>query len=737
MKGSHVFTRLGHWSYRRRTMILVGSALVIIVTAIVGLSVFPRLGSEGFNDPASDSEQVAQILEEQFDSPESNMVIALIGSESDGPDSVDSDESTRTGTELAEAVASVPGVLRATSYWGTGAENLRSADGRGGLILVTFDPSAAASSRQIADAVERTVGEQSLGSTEVYIGGGAAIAKAINTRISADLARAEAIAIPVTFVLLLFVFGGIIAAGMPLLVGIGSIVGSLFVLFLITYVTDISVFSINVVTGLGLGLGIDYSLLVVSRFREELATVTSTGEPRSVEDAVIRTVASAGRTVVFSGLTVAVTLAAMFFFPQYFLQSFAYAGIAAVMFAVLGAIITLPAALGVLGPRVNALRVRRGIGRSNEGTRWATLAAAIMRRPWPVALGSGLLLLVLAWPALNVQFSQVDERALPRTDPSVIATEVFKSDFPKLGGVPIEITMPRPTDNQSLADYAAALSKVATITRVVSSSGVFTDGALVSQTPPGVVTSAEATELVTVFSTERARSPEGERVIADMRAVAAPAGTQVGGLAAEYTDSQQGIARMLPWALAWVLVSVLLLLFLFTGSILLPIKAVILNVMSLAAAIGVLVWVFQEGHLTWLVGDFVNTGSLDTSTIIVTAIVAFGLSMDYEVFLLSRIKEEYDRTGDNTAAVAIGLQRSAGIITAAALLLAVVFATFLTCSVTSIKMIGLGVTVAILLDATVVRVLLVPAFMRIAGRANWWAPAPLRRIHSRFGISDH
>jgi RND superfamily putative drug exporter len=722
-----VFNRLGHWTYRYRRLTLTGSALVIIVSAIVGFSVFPRLGSEGFNDPASDSAQVAVILEQQFDSPESNMVIALLG-----PDSVDSDSSVRTASALEEAVASVPGVLRTMSYWGTKSADLRSADGLGGLVLVTFDPSAASSERQITDDVQATVEKQDLATTSVYIGGGAAIAKAINTRISEDLARAEAIAIPVTFVLLLIVFGGLVAAGMPLLVGVGSIVGSLFVLFLVTYVTDISVFSINVVTGLGLGLGIDYSLLVVSRFREELAS-----GGRSVEDALARTVASAGRTVVFSGLTVAVTLAAMLFFPQYFLKSFAYAGIAAVAFAVLGAIITLPAALGLLGPRVNALRIRRGVGRSQEGTRWATLASAIMRRPWPVAIGSVALLLVLAWPALSVQFSQVDERALPRTDPSVIATDVLRNDFPGLGGVPIEITLPRPSAESSLADYSATLSKVPTVTRVVSSSGVFSGGALVSQVPPGIVTASADTERMTVFSTERSRSPEGERVIAGIRAVAAPAGTMVGGLAAEYTDSQQGIARMLPWALGWVIVSVLILLFLFTGSILLPIKAVILNVLSLAAAIGVLVWVFQEGHLTWLVGDFVNTGSLDTSTIIVTAIVAFGLSMDYEVFLLSRIKEEYDRTGDNAAAVAIGLQRSAGIITAAALLLAVVFATFLTCSVTSIKMIGLGVTVAILLDATVVRVLLVPAFMRIAGRANWWAPAPLRRVHERFGISDH
>ncbi len=726
-----MFNRLGRWTYRRRRMTIAGSAFIIVVSAVIGLSVFPRLGSEGFNDPASDSEQVARILERELNSPDSSMVIAVMGEES-----VDSAASAATGTGLADAVASVPGVLRTVSYWATQSPDLRSAGGTGGIILVTFDP-AASSDREITDAIEGVIAEQELGTATVYLGGGASIAKAINTQISSDLARAEAIAIPVTFILLLIVFGGLIAAGMPLLVGIGSIVGSLFVLFLVTFVTDISIFSINVVTGLGLGLGIDYSLLVVNRFREELAAKDDAGKGRTVEEAIVRTVASAGRTVVFSGLTVAVTLASMLFFPQYFLRSFAFAGISAVAFAVLGALITLPAALGMLGPRVNALRVRRGVGRAPEGTRWATLASAIMRRPWPVALGSIALLVVLAWPALSVQFSQVDERALPRTDPSVVATELLRADFPGLGGVPIEITVPGPIDEAEVSAYAAALSQAPTITRVVSSAGVYSSGGRIVDAPPGVVTSAGTTERLVVYSTERPRSPEGERAIAGIRAVPGPQGAIVGGLAAEYTDSQQGIARMLPWALGWVVLAVLVLLFLFTGSILLPIKAVLLNVLSLAASIGVLVWVFQDGHMTWLVGDFVNTGSLDTSTIIVTAIVAFGLSMDYEVFLLSRIKEEYERTGDNAASVALGLQRSAGIITAAALLLAVVFGSFIAASVTSIKMIGLGVTVAILLDATVVRVLLVPAFMRIAGGANWWAPAPLRRVYDRFGISDH
>jgi RND superfamily putative drug exporter len=350
------------------------------------------------------------------------------------------------------------------------------------------------------------------------------------------------------------------------------------------------------------------------------------------------------------------------------------------------------------------------------------------------------LLLVLAWPALSVQFSQVDERALPRTDPSVVATEVLRADFPGLGGVPIEITVPGAADDAVVGDYAAALSQAPTITRVVSSAGVYSNGERVADAPPGIVTSAGTTERLVVYSTERPRSPEGERTIAGVRAVAAPAGALVGGLAAEYTDSQQGIARMLPWALGWVMLAVLVLLFLFTGSILLPIKAVLLNVLSLAAAIGVLVWVFQEGHMTWLVGDFVNTGSLDTSTIIVTAIVAFGLSMDYEVFLLARIREywlELPKTNAGSdEAVALGLARTGRVVTAAALIMSIAFAALIAAQVSFMRIFGLGLTLAVLVDATLVRMALLPAFMRVMGRWNWWSPGPLARLHQRIGISE-
>ena len=284
------------------------------------------------------------------------------------------------------------------------------------------------------------------------------MAKAINEQVARDLSRSESIAIPVTLILLIVVFGSLVAAGMPLLVGIGAILGSFFVLFATSLVTDVSIFAVNLVTGLGLGLGIDYALLMVSRFREELHGDESVG------GAVERTVASAGRTVVFSGLTVAVTLASMAFFPLYFLRSFAYAGISVVFFAVLGALITLPAALGVLGPRINALRIRRNAGTAHEGTRWAALATAIMRHPWPVAVGSIALLLVLAWPALDVRFGQLDERALPASDAAVVATNTLRADYPELGGAPIDIMVPGPVADDEVAAYAAALSRIESVT---------------------------------------------------------------------------------------------------------------------------------------------------------------------------------------------------------------------------------------------------------------------------------
>jgi len=722
-----VFERLGAAVYRRRRLVFIAALIGIVFLAVFGFRVLPKLDSGGFNDPGSDSAAVTQILQTEFDSPDADLVVALKGAVP-----ADDPSFAAMGKSLTTKLAAIGGVKRVTSYWLTPSPSLTSSDGNGAVLLVTYEPSSTVAASDITDEVKQVVAAVDLGATQVYLGGSSVVSQAITGQISSDLARSEAIAIPLTTILLLIVFGSLVAAGMPLLVGLASIFGSFFILYLLTYQTDVSVFALNLVTGLGLGLGIDYSLLVVSRFREELAS------GREVGAAVARTVASAGRTVVFSGLTVALTLAAMLFFPQFFLRSFAYGGISVVAFAVIGAVIVLPAVLGLVGPRINSLRIRRSVDRPNRGARWATLATAIMRRPWPVAIGSIAVLMLLAWPALGAKFGQIDERALPRDNYSVLDSAAITEDFPGLGGAPIDVMVPADVDAEAIADYAADLSLVATIEGVDSPAGLFEGGARVGDPTGRTALTSDGYVRLIATSTERPRSPAAEVVIAALRAVPAPsAQVLVGGFAAQYTDSQRGILQVLPWALGWVLVTVLLLLFMFTGSILLPIKAIILNILSLSAAIGVMVWIFQDGHLTWLVGDFVNTGTIDTSTVVLTAIVAFGLSMDYEVFLLSRIKEEYDRSGDNTASVALGLQRSAGIITAAAVLLAVNFAAFIPASVTNIKILGVGVTVAILLDATIVRLLLVPAFMRIAGRTNWWAPAPLRRVYERFGLAEH
>ena len=722
-----MFERLGASVYRWRLLVFISSLIGIVLCAIVGFGVIPKLDSGGFNDPGSDSAAVEKILQEDFDSPGADLIVALKGTVS-----ADDLAFAALGKLIADEISALAGVKRVTSYWLTMSPTLKSTDGNGGVLLVTYDPASVVAGSVITDEVRGIIDTVDLGSTAVYLGGSAAVSQAITGQISSDLARSEAIAIPLTIILLLIVFGSMVAAGMPLLVGLASIFGSFFVLYLLTYLTDVSVFALNLVTGLGLGLGIDYSLLIVSRFREELAS------GKEVSAAVARTVASAGRTVVFSGLTVALTLAALLFFPQFFLRSFAFGGISVVAFAVIGAVIVLPAVLGLLGPRINSLRIRRSIDKPNRGARWATLARAIMRRPWPVVIGSTAVLMLLAWPAVGAKFGQIDERALPQSNIAVIDSAAITENFPGLGRAPIDVMVPGGLGADVIAPYAAALSKVETVEEVDSPAGMFVAGERVGEsTGRSTLTSGETTRLIAT-STQRPRSPESEIVIAELRAVPPPiSGVRIGGFAAQYTDSQQGILRVLPWALGWVLITVLILLFMFTGSILMPIKAVILNILSLSAAIGVIVWVFQYGNLTWLVGDVNITGTIDTSTVVLTAIVAFGLSMDYEVFLLSRIKEEYDRTGDNTTSVALGLQRSAGIISAAALLLAVNFAAFIPASVTNIKILGLGVTVAILLDATIVRLLLVPAFMRIAGRANWWAPAPLRRLHERFGLSGH
>ena len=444
---------------------------------------------------------------------------------------------------------------------------------------------------------------------------------------------------------------------------------------------------------------------MVNRFREELH------HGKTVEESVVTMVATAGKTVFYSGLTVFVTMASLLFFPLNFLKSFGYAGIAVISLAVVGAVIALPALLAILGDKVDKGVVRRGAITPKEDGRWAHTARTVMRRPIPVVIAAVSVLAIMTAPILNISFAQVDSRVLPASDRAALSSQVIETRFDGLVGSPIEVVVPNGVGRED--EIKGFLNKVKSVDGIVRVGALETFGQDIR---------------VQVISSIASRSVASERVIHEIRALDRPTGTLIGGSAADFTDSQDGIASKLPFALGWIALTVLILIFIFTGSIILPIKAIILNALSLSATLGAITWIFIDGHLKWLVGDFTVTGTLDTGSVILVAVVVFGLSMDYELFLLSRIREEHLSGKSNIESVAVGLQRSARIITAAALLLAGVFATFIISGVTSIKMLGFGVALAVLLDATIVRALLVPALMRLFGERNWWAPKSMQRF---------
>ncbi len=695
-----MFEKLGHFLVRRRKSVLALFILGIFVTAGVGSLVFARLDSGGYSDPKSDSAKAAVYLTNTFKVKDPAIILVV-----DSAKPVADATVTASALQLEKSISQEAGVAKTLSYWSAGgAPSLVSKDGKAAYLFVYSTKADALKAKDLGKIIQDKYDGAFKGLT-VHVGGIATFNNAVSTKISKDLALAEGISIPVTFVLLAFVFGGLVASAMPLVVGVGAILGAFLALYLISLFTGVSIFALNLVTGMGLGLGIDYSLLLVNRFREELHA------GKSVEESVVKTVATAGRTVFFSGITVMISLASLMFFPQMFLKSFGYGGVAVVAMAVIGALIPLPAILALLGTRIDKIVVRRGAITPKEDGRWAQTARTVMRRPVAVVVLSLLVLGTFAAPIKNIVFSQVDSRVLPASDKAAIASQVMATKFPGQEGNPIEFIIPGGSGKSAeVTSYEAKVAQVPGIQRVGQSEAAGNDLRF------------------TAIHTMAPRTPEAEKLINALRKIPAPAGTLIGGVAADYADSQAGIAHTLPWALGWIALGTLLLLFMFTGSIILPIKAVLLNVVSLTATMGVITWVFIDGHLQWLTGKFTVTGSLDTSMVILISVVTFGLSMDYELFLLSRIKEEHDRGATNVEAVAVGLQRSARIITAAALLLAIVFAAFLTSGVTSIKTLGFGVAFAILLDASLVRALLVPALMRLFGERNWWAPKTMKRF---------
>jgi RND superfamily putative drug exporter len=695
-----MFEKLGSLIVRRKRLIFSLFIVAIFSAGAIGTSVFGKLDSGGYNDPKSDSAKAFEYLTDVF--KVKDPAVVLVVETSNG---VNDPAVVATAAKLEQSIKGEAGVGSTLSYWSTGgAPTLKSSDANSAFLFIYSEDVEWDNVQSLGKRIQEKY-DGKFENLTVYASGTGVFAHAINTKIADDLKLSEAISIPLTFILLVFVFGGLVASAMPLLVGVSAILGSLLVIYLLTLFTGVSVFALNLVTGLGLGLGIDYSLLVVNRFREELHS------GKSVDEAIKKTVATAGKTVFYSGLTVVITLAALMLFPLMFLKSFGYAGVTVVIMAVLGALVALPALLAILGKRIDKAVVRKGALKPKEDGRWAQTARFVMRKPVSVVVLSLVILTVLAAPIKNIVFSQVDSRVLPASNPAAYAAQLITERFPGQEGNPIEVIIPGGANKiEQIKNYTQEIAKVDGVVRVGEPQILGNDVRVIAVHDMGP------------------RTPTAEALIKQIRLIPSPDQTLIGGVAADYADTQIGIAKTMPWALTWIAIGVLLLLFVFTGSLILPIKAVILNILSLAATMGVITWIFVDGNLKWLVGDFTTTGSVDTGSIILVAVVAFGLSMDYELFLLSRIKEEHDAGRSNIESVATGLQRSARIITAAAGLLAIVFASFVLSGVTSIKMLGFGVAFAIILDATLVRALLVPALMRLFGERNWWAPKQLKRF---------
>ncbi|MFJ6615761.1 MMPL family transporter [Streptomyces sp. NPDC091289] len=711
---------VGGWTrfVTARPRLALLAALVITALAVfAGSGVADRMGSGGWQAPDAESTYATDVLAREFPASQPNLLL-LVDS---GSVTVDDPAVAAEAARLVERLEAEPGISGIGSYWGTGSPALRSEDGREAIIAARIGGDEKTAGETLDRIAPVFAGER--GPVTVSLGGPVAVQHEMQTIIEEDLLRAELIALPVTLVLLVMVFGSAVAALLPLAVGIVAILGTNAVLRGLTEFTDVSVFALNLTTALGLGLAIDYALFIVRRFREELA---GGADPRTAVGTTLRT---AGRTVLFSALTVAVSLSAMLVFPQYFLRSFAYAGIAVVLLAAAAALILLPAALVLLGHRINALDLRRLLRRGKgaaaaegpapeTGRGWGRFAGLVMRRAPVFAIVTTVGLVLLGLPFLGVKFGTADDRQLPAGAESRVVQEHIREGFPGSPGGGLELLV---EGEGTPAAYAALKDRIEKIPGVLGVDGpVMTDSAAYF----GVLPDGEAV------------GEAAQQLVRDLRAMPADSfDTSVTGTAAVLVDSKDAIADRLPWAIGIIVVVTLLLVFLLTGSVLIPLQAVVLNALSLTAMFGAVVWVFQDGNLSGILA-FTSTGDIETTLPVLMFCVAFGLSMDYGVFLLSRIKEEYDRTGDHERSVTFGLSRTGGLITAAAVILAVVMVAIGTSRVTNTKMLGLGIALAVLMDAMVVRSLLVPAVMKLTGHATWWAPGPLRALHQRFGLSE-
>jgi len=704
--------------------VLAVAALVAVAAGVFGVPVAKSLCACGFDDPSSESAKAKELLTDRFNVGDVRMMVTV-----SSPDGADSGAARAVGTELADDLMRSPHVVSVTSLWTAPAPErpaLVSRDGKSGLIVAGISGDESKLQEYTKDLSDRLVHDRD--GVTVRAGGDAMVNVEITEQSRRDLLLMESLAIPISFVVLVWVFGGVLAAAVPLAVGGLAILGSLAVLRGVSSFTDVSIFALNLSAAMGLALAIDYTLLIISRYRDGLADGVSR------DAALAQTMATAGRTVVFSAAIVALSMAVMVVFPMAFLKSFAYAGVATVAFAALAALFVTPAALVLLGDRLHAMDIRRlvdrilnwqePVARTVEQHALYRWTKTVMRHAIPAGLAVVALLLLLGAPFLGVKWGFPDDRVLPTTASAHQVGDEMRTQFPDDSATAVTIVVPDATGpTQAEFDrYATDLARVADVVGV------------------SPVRIADGSAYLTVRSTAPLFSDASDAQLDGLHAVDGPGGREVlfAGTAQVNRDSVDAITSRLPVVLGLIVVIMFAVLFLLTGSVVIPLKALVLNVLSLSAAFGAMVWIFQDGHLDGL--GTTATGILVANIPVLLFCIAFGLSMDYEVFLVSRIREFWLQTArtraDNDESVALGIARTGRVVTAAAVVMSISFAALIAAQVSFMRMFGLGLTLAILVDATLVRMVLLPAFMHVMGEWNWWAPRWMTKLHDHFGIED-
>ncbi len=745
-----MFKAWGELVYRRRWLMLVAGIIFMAVSGIYGTSLFGNLKGGGFDDPQAESSHALSTLKQQLGQAESSLVVLF--NSRDGL-TVEDSQYRQAVEQTLDKLKDQAGLGSITTFYNSGSRALVSLDGKSTYAVVGFNGDEEAQSGTLKRIRSRLKSDR----LQVRLGGQPAVNEEISTQVSLDLETAELMSFPVLTVLLVFIFGSLVAAVLPLAIGGVAILGAFLILRIVSNFTDISIFAVNVITMLGLGLAIDYSLFMVSRFREEL--VRQDGQ---VAVALSRTMQTAGRTVMFSGLTVVISLLSLQVFPEMFLKSMGMGGAAAVGVAMLSALTILPAVLALLGNRVNSLNVRRLFGRKDAPAKpvsqtsgfWYNISNLVMRRPVTVLIIALIPLIWVGLPFLSVKLATPDARSLPTSSESRAVSEALGNNFPRNETEPVQLVIHTsgaaldPTSLATLYNYTRQVAGVSGVRRIDSLvtldpkldkaayQSFYTSGSPQAQAVAGRFAKGDYT-LVNVLYDSTPFSSASQNLVRDIRALPVPGGwsVEVGGNSAYLVDFLASLARSIPVALGLIVGVIFVLLFLMLGSLVIPLKAVVLNIISLSVSFGALVWIFQDGNLAQFL-NFTPVGSIDGSQPVLIFAIAFGLSMDYEVFLLSRVKETYDRTSDNTASVALGIQKTGGIITSAALLLVIVIASFATGQVLFIKQVGIGLSLAVAVDATIVRLLLVPASMRLLGKYNWWSPRPLTALYHRLNLGE-